>query len=106
MVFQVAIGHNIVVSLGSVLDGFAATTFLLCWLGAFVRWLEMVLLHVDVADDVVIDDGVFALAEIPRLLLGVVWTVLQAFQLVLKIQNVVCLLHSQGFVLSSDNEAG
>lgn len=76
VVFQVAIGHHIVVSLGSVLYSFASRTFLLCWLRAFVRRLEVMVLHVNVADNVVVDDGVFALAEIPRLILRVVWAVL------------------------------
>ena len=59
----------------------------------------MVLLHVDIADDVVVDHGVLTGAEVPWLLLGVVRTVLKALQLVVEVQNVVSLLVPESTIL-------
>lgn len=59
----------------------------------------MVLLHIDVADDVIVGDGVLAWAEVPRLFLRVVWPVLKTLQLVLEVKDVVGLLVAKRFVL-------
>ena len=58
----------------------------------------MVLL-VNVADNIIVHQGVFAGSKVPRLLLRVIGAVLQAFKLVVKVQNVVSLLVTQGAVL-------
>ena len=104
VVLQIAVRDHIVVSLDWLFDGFAADPLFHSGLGAFTRRLEMVLLQVDVADDVVVVEGVLARTEVPGLVLRVIGPVLQALQLVLKIQNVVGLLHAQSFVLHTRNE--
>ena len=60
--------------------------------------------HIDVADNIVVYDGVFSRAEIPRLLLGIVWATLKTFQLVIEIEDVIGLFIAQGvvFVLSKN----
>ena len=104
VVLQIAVCDHIVVSLGWLFDGFASDPILHGGLGAFTRWLEMVLLQVDVADDVVVVEGVLARPEVPGLVLRVVGPALQALQLVLEVQNVVSLLDAQSFVLHTRNE--
>ena len=64
------------------------------------------LLHVDVRNDVVVLEGVLARAEVPRLLLGVVVTLLQALQFVLEVDDVVGLLVPQGSVLVLGQHVG
>ena len=59
----------------------------------------MVLSLVDIADDVVVHDCVFAGAEVPRLFLWVIWSALQSLQLVFEVQNVVSLFVAEGFIL-------
>ena len=56
--------------------------------------VEVVLSHRDVANDVVITQSVFFRSEIPRLTLGIVWTVLKTLQFILEIQDVISLLIS------------
>ena len=60
--------------------------------------------HIYVADNVVVYDGVFSRAEIPWLLLGIVWATLETFQLVIEIEDVIGLFIAQGvvFVLSKN----
>ena len=78
---------------------FRVTYFLYGRLWPFLRRLEMVVLHVNVADDVVVHNRVFAWTEVPRLLLRVVGTVLETLQLVVEVKDVVGLLIAQGSVL-------
>ena len=59
----------------------------------------MVICEVDVADDVVVYDCVFARPIEPRLLLGVVGPILQSLQLVAEVEDVVGLLVAEGAVL-------
>ena len=99
VVLHIPIRHHVVVSLAWDFDGFASDLVLLCRLGALFRRLEMVLSHVDVADDVVVDNGVFARAEVPRLLLRVVWSIFKSLQFVLEVQDVVRLLIPECSVL-------
>lgn len=54
---------------------------------------------VNVADDVVVDDRVFAGPEVPGFLFGVVRSRLQPFELVLEVEHVVSLLVTQRSVL-------
>lgn len=54
--------------------------------------LEVVLLHVDIRNDVVVLKGVLAGAEVPGLLLGVVVPGFKALQLVVEVDHVVGLL--------------
>ena len=75
------------------------TYILLGGLGTILRRLEMVLSLIDVADDIVVHDRVFAGAEVPRLFLWVVRPALQSLQLVLEVQDVVSLFVAEGFVL-------
>ena len=62
----------------------------------------MVIFHIGVADDVIIYNCVLAGAEIPRFLLGIVGTTFKTLQLIVEVQNVICLFISQSvvFVLS------
>ena len=48
------------------------TYVLLSWFGAVLRRLEVMILHVNVADDVVVDNGVLTWTVVSRLLLGVI----------------------------------
>ena len=59
----------------------------------------MMIFLVDIADDVVVDNGVLAGAEVPRLLLGIVWSILEPLQLILKVEDVVSLLVTKSSVL-------
>ena len=59
----------------------------------------MVLFHVNIAYNVVVDHSVLSGAEVPWLFLGVIRTVLKTFQLVIEVQNVVCLLVSESTIL-------
>ena len=61
----------------------------------------MVVPLVDVADNIIVHQGVFTGSEVPRLLLGVIRAVLQTLQLVVEVQNVVSLLVTQGAVLNA-----
>jgi len=101
VMLQVAIRYHVVVPLDGMLNRLAPFTLLLCRFWPLVRRLEVVLSQIDVAYNVVVNDCVFARAEVPGLLFRVVWSVLKAFQLVLEVQDVVGLLDSQSFVLSS-----
>ena len=103
MMFQVAIRHHIVVSLSFNFDGLASDAFLGCGGGTLARRLEVMILHVDVADDVVVCQSVLARTEIPGLFLRVVRAVLQALQLVVEVQDVVGLLVAQCSVLYTLN---
>ena len=58
----------------------------------------MVLL-VDIADDVVVYDRVLTRTEVPRLFLWVVGPILQSFELVLEIENIIGLLVAECSVL-------
>ena len=64
----------------------------------------MVVFHIDVADDVVVYDGIFSWAEVPWLLFGIVWATLETFQLVIEVEDVIGLFIAQGvvFVLSEN----
>ena len=66
----------------------------------------MVLRLVDVADDVVVDDGVLSGAEVPRLLLRVVRAAFEAFELVVEVEDVVGLFVTEGFVLVLSQDIG
>ena len=59
----------------------------------------MVVLHVVVTDDVIVDNRVLAGSKVPGLLLGIVWAVFQSLQLVVEVKDIVSLLITQGFVL-------
>ena len=56
-------------------------------------------LQVMVADNVVVDERVALRTEVPRLLLGIVRSVLKARQLVLEVEHVVSLLVAEGAIL-------
>ena len=92
MVLQVTICHHVVVSLRGHLDSLATDTVLLGGLWAFLGRLEVMLSHIDVADNIVVHNCVFTRAEIPWFLLGVVRSVLKTFQLVLEVEDVIGLL--------------
>ena len=63
------------------------------------------LLHVNVADDVVVDQSVLSRAEVPGLFLWIVGTVLEALQLVIEVENVVCLLVPESTILFKEKIA-
>jgi len=85
MMLQVTVVNHIIVSLRICLNRFSSNSILFGGLGAFLRWLEMVLCLVNIADDIVVDNGIFAWSEVPRLLFRVVWSVLESLQLVFKV---------------------
>ena len=55
----------------------------------------MMMLHVDVRNDVVIDQSVFAWPEVPGLVFGKVLSMFEALKFVVKVQNVVGLFISK-----------
>ena len=55
--------------------------------------------QIDVTDDVVVGLGVLARSEVPGLFLGVIWPVLETQHLVLKVDDIVGLLVSEGSIL-------
>ena len=57
------------------------------------------ILHVNIANDVVVDDGVLARTIVPRLLLRVVRPIFQTGQFVIEVEDVVGLLIAEGLVL-------
>ena len=59
----------------------------------------MMLSQIDVTDDVVVSLSVLSGSEIPWLFLGVIWPILETQHLVLKVDDVVGLFISQGFIL-------
>ena len=63
------------------------------------------LLHVNVADDVVVDQSVLSRAEVPGLFLWIVGTVLEALQLVIEVENVVRLLVPESTILFKEKIA-
>ena len=63
------------------------------------------LLHVNVADDVVVDQSVLSWAEVPGLFLWIVRTVLEALQLVIEVENVVRLLVPESTILFKEKVA-
>ena len=68
-----------------------------------ILWSSKVMLgHVDVTDDVVVDLSVLAWTEVPRLLFGVIGSILESLHLVLEIQNVVGLFVSQSTILETE----
>ena len=68
-----------------------------------ILWSSKVMLgHVDVTDDVVVDLSVLAWTEVPRLLFRVIGSILESLHLVLEIQNVVGLFVSQSTILETE----
>ena len=63
------------------------------------------LLHVNVADDVVVDQSVLSWAEVPGLFLWIVGTVLEALQLVIEVEDVVRLLVPESTILFKEKVA-
>jgi len=57
-----------------------------------------VLLHVDIRDEVVVHRGGLSGPVVPRLLLGVAFTVLKSLQLVVEVEDVVSLLIAESSV--------
>ena len=76
MMLQITIGHHVVVSLGSVSNLFSSDTIFFGRLWSLARRLEVVLIHVNIADDIVVTDCVFSWTEIPGLFFWVVWAIL------------------------------
>ena len=99
VVLDVAVVYDVVLTLSWLLDGLASFAVLGAWLGSLLWGSEVMVLHVDVADDVVVSESVLSGSEVPWLLLGVVWSILKTSQLVLKVQNVISLLVTERAVL-------
>jgi hypothetical protein len=68
------------------------------WRGSLLWGLEMVLLHVDIRDYVVVLKGVLARSEIPRLSFRVVLSLLESFKFIVEVNNVVSLFISESVV--------
>lgn len=97
--FQVTVTHNVVLTKTISFASLASSALWIVHIRAFLRCCKVMLLHVDVAYDVIIRTCVLAGAEVPLFLLGVVWPLFQAFHLAFEINNVVSLLVSKGAVL-------
>lgn len=95
VVLQVAICHNVIVSLSRDFVSFATKTLLFSWLGALVGRLEVMILLIEVAYDVVVSPRVLAGFEVPRLLLRVVSVIFKTLELVVEVQDVISLLISE-----------
>ena len=66
---------------------------------ALVWTSEVMLPQIDVTDDIVVSLSVLPGSEVPWLFLGVIWPRLKTQHLVLKVDDVVGLFVSQGFIL-------
>ena len=99
VVLKVTVRHHVVVSLRSYFNRLASEPILLGRLWALLRRLEMMVFHIDVADDIVVHNCVLTWSEVPGLLLRVVRAVLKTLQFVLKVQDVVSLLVAKSSVL-------
>ena len=95
VVLQVAICHNVIVSLSRDFVSFAAKTLLFSGLGALVGRLEVMILLIEVAYDVVVSPRVLAGFKVPRLLLRVVSMIFKTLELVVEVQDVISLLISE-----------
>ena len=102
VVLKITVCHHIVVSLQWVLNSLSTDSLLHSWLRALLGGLEVMVFLIDVANDVIVHNGVLARAEVPRLLLGVVFAVLKALQLVVEVHNIVGLLVTECTVLQKD----
>lgn len=101
IVFEVAVRDHVVVSLRRHLHSLATNTILLGRFWALAWRLEVMLLHVNVANNVVVHNGVLTGTEVPGLLLRVVRAIFQTLQLVVKVEDVVGLLVAQLFILKT-----
>ena len=79
-------------------------TYWWVWWWSLLWWLEVMLLHIDVRNNVIILKGVLAWSEVPWLFLGVVIPALKSFQFIIKVDHIVSLLIPQGGVfIASQN---
>ena len=97
--FQVTVAHDVVLTNTVGFACLASPSLRTIRLRAFLGCCEVVLFHVNIADDVVIRTGVLSWTEVPLFLLGVVRPLLKALHLTLKVHDVVSLLVSKGAVL-------
>jgi hypothetical protein len=58
----------------------------------------VVVLHIDVRNYVVVDQGVFAWSEVPRFIFGEVFSVFEALQFVVKVEHIVGLFITKSTV--------
>ena len=96
---QVAVGHDIVLTKTISLDSLAFLFLSLIRLWPFFWLCKVMILHIYVAQDVIVLLRVLTRTEVPCLLLWVVWPLLKALHFALKVQNVICLFVSEGSVL-------
>ena len=96
---QVAVGHDIVLTKTISLDSLAFLFLSLIRLWPFFWLCKVMILHIYVAQDVIVLLRVLTRTEVPCLLLWVVWPLLKALHFALEIQNVICLFVSEGSVL-------
>lgn len=101
--FQVTVTHNVVLTKTISFASLASSALWIVHIRAFLRCCKVMLLHVDVANDVIIRTCVLAGTEVPLFLLGVVWPLFQAFHLAFEINDVVSLLISKCAVLIKFN---
>ena len=99
MQLQVAVGHDIVLTKTISLDSLAFLFLSLIRLWPFFWLCKVMILHIYVAQDVIVLLRVLTRSEVPCLLLWVVWPLLKALHFALEIQNVICLFVSEGSVL-------
>ena len=104
VMLKVTIGDYIVISLRLDLDLLASHLLLLGRLRSLAGRLKVMVLHVDVADDIVVNHRVFSRLKEPRFFLWIISTILKAFQLICKIHDVVGLLLPQGSILLVEND--
>jgi len=98
--FQVTVSHDVVLTKTSCFYSFAPYALRLVQLRTLLRGCKVVLLHINVANDVVICARILPGTEIPGLLLGIVRPLLKTFHLALKIEDVIGLLVPKRTVLA------
>lgn len=99
VILQVTVGHDVVLTKTSDLDGLASDFLRLIGLRTLLGCCEVVVFHAYIAHDVVVGKCVLAWAEVPGFLLGIIGALFETFHLALKIQDVVSLLVAQSTIL-------
>ena len=99
MQFQVTVGNYIILTKTIRLNSFPSGFLGIVLFWSLFRCCEVMFLHVQIAQDVVISIGVFSWAEIPSLFLRIIRSLFQAFHLALKVQDIVSLFVPQSTIL-------
>ena len=76
-------------------------TYGVAWNRSFLWRLEVVLLHINVRDDVIITICVFTRSKVPWFVFGIIISLLEPLELIIKVYNIICLLIPQSSILIS-----